>query len=374
VSQLYEEDIFVSIGHREFKIPRDLFTGPGNSPNYFSLGFAVFFSSPEDLFPGLDREGLIRPPSIQPPSVPGRSADVFEEILHLLRGYPVHIRDDAHRQTLLRDVRYFNFKGLEQRLIPHSITYNQSRRREEIVLRLADVMKSGVTVAPEPIASDPNVGWVNYARPFVDAPAYELILEIGGEATKLCLGQETTPTIEFLRDTKVRIARLLGVIASKLSLPPTSQTLDLLGFDSQSADPGDAQLNESAIRVELDPEASIVLDGSRWSPSTHKLIDDGAGATAPPDVDVQFPPFVSDVSSLSRGAVSPTRKKRRLDQQDPFETAPTNEWIIRTGQWRLRIQSARDRTPAVECAFVAVKLDAIRSELARNASRGFLAL
>ena len=69
ISQLYEESIFISIGHREFQIPRDIFTGPGNSPNFFSLGFAVFFSTPDDLFPGLDREGLIRPPSILPPSV-----------------------------------------------------------------------------------------------------------------------------------------------------------------------------------------------------------------------------------------------------------------------------------------------------------------
>lgn len=363
----------MSIGHREFKIPRDLFTDPGNSPNYFSLGFAIFFSSPEDLFPGLDREGLIRPPSIQPPSVPGRSADIFEEILQLLRGYPVHIRNDAHRQALLRDVRYFNFKGLEQRLIPHSIIYNKFRHREEIVLGLADVMKSGVTVASEPIASDPNVGWVNYARPFVDREAYELVLEIGGEATKLCLGQETGPTVEFFRDTKVRIMRLLGVIAGRLNLPPTSETLGRLGSDNQSTDPGLTQLNETTVRVELDPEASIVLDGCNWSPAARDPAEDGVGATRHVGVHVELAPFLSDVSSLSSSAVPPTRKRRKLDQAEPYTIAMNDEFIIRTGQWRLRIQSARNSTAAVECVFVAVKLDAISSELAKNASREFLA-
>ena len=113
MSQLYEESVFTSVGHREFQIPRELFAEPGNTPNFFSLGFAIFFSSPEDLFPGLDKEGLLRPPSIMPPSVPLRSAETFAEILHLLRGYPVTIRDETHRAELLRDARYFNFKGLE---------------------------------------------------------------------------------------------------------------------------------------------------------------------------------------------------------------------------------------------------------------------
>ncbi|CCF47246.1 BTB/POZ domain-containing protein, partial [Colletotrichum higginsianum] len=195
ISQLYEESIFISIGHREFQIPRDIFTDPGNSPNFFSLGFAVFFSNPEDLFPGLEREGLLRPPSILPPSVPNRSAETFSEILHLLRGYPVTIRDETHRAELLRDCRYFNFKGLEQRLIPHHISYNQSRRREEIVLRLEDILKSGISVAADVSASPGEhlSGWVNYARPYVDDRAAELVLETGSESTRLhfqsCLGR-----------------------------------------------------------------------------------------------------------------------------------------------------------------------------------------
>ncbi|RQM07660.1 hypothetical protein DH86_00001685, partial [Scytalidium sp. 3C] len=50
ISQLYEESIFISIGHRDFQIPREVFSDPGNSPNYFSLGFAVFFSTPTEVF------------------------------------------------------------------------------------------------------------------------------------------------------------------------------------------------------------------------------------------------------------------------------------------------------------------------------------
>lgn len=379
ISQLYEESIFMSIGHKEFQIPRDLFTDPGNSPNYFSLGFAIFFSSPEEIFPGLDREGLLRPPSILPPSVTGRSADVFEELLHLLRGYPVHIRNETHRQTLLRDCRYFNFKGLEQRLIPHSISYNQSRRREEIVLRLEDILKSGITVALEPTVADPLAGWVNYARPFVDTQSYELVLEIGGEATKLHL---SSMRLEFFRDAKIRIARLFEVIATKLNLPPTTVPLGLLmakgGASSQPATPGNTPLSEDLVRAVLDPEASVVLDGKPWSqpPSpapTQPLsaVDEagGGGGASSPGLDFS-PASMSGASSTAQ----PARKRRRVDQESAAGSSygAADEWIVRTGQWRLRIHGAKNGKSAVECALVAVKLDAMSSEQTRNAARGFL--
>jgi hypothetical protein len=370
-SQLYEESIFMSIGHKEFQIPRDLFMDPGNSPNYFSLGFAIFFSSPDEIFPGLAREGLLRPPSILPPSVTGRSADVFEELLHLLRGYPVHIRNETHRQTLLRDCRYFNFKGLEQRLIPHSISYNQSRRREEIVLRLEDILKSGITVGLEPTDADPLAGWVTYARPFVDTQSYELVLEVGGEATKLHLG---SMRVEFFRDAKIRIARLFEVIATKLNLPPTTVPLGLLmakgGASSQPPTPGNTPLSEDLVRVVLEPEASVVLDGKPWSPPPPPAQPLSAADEAGGSPGLEFSPVSM---SGANSAAPPARKRRRVDQESSGSGyGAADEWIIRTGQWRLRIQGAKNGKSAVECALVAVKIDAMSSEQTRNATRGFL--
>ena len=407
VSQLYEESIFMSIGHREFQIPRDLFQDPGNSPNFFSLGFAIFFSSPEDLFPGLDREGLIRPPSIMPPSVPNRSADTFAELLHLLRGYPVHIRNEAHRQSLLRDCRYFNFKGLEQRLVPHSITFNQTRHREEIALRLEDILKSGISVATEPTVADPSAGWVNYARPFVDDKPAELVLEIGSEATKLYLSPSLRA--EFFRDARARVARLFEVIATKLNLPPTTQPLGLLmasgGASSQPATPGNTPLSEDLVRVGLEPETSITLDGRPYTghflPSAQPssavaTVGGGAGAGAAgaassgSDGDDLFGPSSSSAPSsagpvdvvgaspTSLGGLPPSRKRRRLDSHSIGGGAAAGggaggeEWVVRTGQWRLRIQGAKNGKSADECVLVAVKLDAMSSEHARNAQRGFL--
>ncbi|KAF5658895.1 POZ domain-containing protein [Fusarium heterosporum] len=333
ISQLYEESIFISIGHREFQIPREIFKDPGNSPNYFSLGFAAFFSRPDDLFPGLDREGLIRPPSILPPSVPKRSAETFAELLHFLRGYPIRIRDEMHRQDLLSDARYFHFKGLEQRLIPHSLSYNQATRRDEIVLRLENIQKSGISVYIS--NHSPLSGFVQYARPYVDEKPAELIIEIGGETTKIHFSGGNSRA-EFFRDTKARVAKLLELVSSKLNFPQTNQS------HSQLASLGNSLLKEDLVRVALEPESAIILDGKDY-------LED----------------FINAAASESSGGEYP-RKRRRVDGDSGDE-----EWVIKTGQWRLRIQEAPNGK-GVECILVAAKLDAMSSQLPRNMSRGFL--
>lgn len=368
ISRLYDESIFISIGHREFQIPRNIFSDPGNSPNYFSLGFAAFFSGPDDLFPGLDREGLIRPPSIMPPSVPNRSADTFAELLQMLRGYPLTIRDENHRTQLLRDARYFHFKGLEQRLVHHFKSFNQARGRDEIVLRLENVQKSGVGASKpreENGAEPTSGGWVTYARPFVDEKPAELVLEVGGEATKLHFFDDGTVRAEFYRDTKARITRLFEVIATKLGLPGVGQPLGAMmaaaaasggAANSQPpASPGNTPLSEDLVRVVLGPESAILLDGEEYSPV------DQSGATP------IMPNFAGDHASLAGpGQQQHSRKRRRTMD------GPAREWIVKTGQWRLRLQPVTGGKSSMECSFVAVKLDATASEYGRNMKRAFL--
>ncbi|OAA63028.1 BTB/POZ fold domain containing protein [Cordyceps fumosorosea ARSEF 2679] len=362
MSQLYEESIFISIGHREFQIPRDVLTDPGNSPNYFSLGFGLMFARRDEVFPGLDREGLIRPPSILPPSVSNRSADTFAELLHLLHGYPVNIRDETHRDELLRDARYFHFKGLEQKLIPHSISFNSLRERNEIVLRLENVQKSGVYIvhdrAEEMIGEggmaefDESLpGWINYARPYVDDTPAELVLEIGGEKTRLHF-TSNGPRAEFFGDTRTRVSKLFEVIATKLGLPPTTQPLGLLmasgGARSLPAAPGNTPLSEDLVKVKLGPEAAVTLDGQDYT-YTH-------------------PPSADNADSVTMNS----RKRRRGDAAASDEQQEGEQWTIKRGQWRLRIQRSTHGKSNFECAMEAVCLDAFSSELGRNKRRGFL--
>ncbi|KAH7039999.1 uncharacterized protein B0I36DRAFT_357360 [Microdochium trichocladiopsis] len=458
MSQLYEESIFVAIGGQEFQLGRELMQDAGNSPNFFSLGFAAFFTTPDQIFPGLNRENLIRPPSIAPPIVANRSAEVFGEIMQLLRGYPVHIRNEEHRASLLRDCRYFNFKKVEQKLIPHAISYNQARRREEIVLRVEDILKSGISIFHEGFSaanlgarrsstptsstgstlgssmpgsanphhhhrssfSDPGLAaWVHYARPFEDDKPYELILEIGGESTKL---HTSIMRAEFFGSVKARVAKLFEVVATKLNLPPTTQPLGLLmasgGASSQPATPGNTPLSEDLVRVVIEPDAHVILDGRVFEGFSSLMAAGTGSATA--DVE-EMTHAMSTASSIGNnnnnnnnitgssggqgygdspmsatatvennnnndypGTVAnfpssapASRKRKRLDMASAWTTAGgvpvPDEWIVRTGQWRLRIQGTKGGKSAVECVLVAVKIDAYSCERARNAQRGFLA-
>jgi hypothetical protein len=374
MSQLYEESIFISIGREEFQIPRDTFSGPGNSPNYFTLGFAVFFSSHNEVFPGLARENLIRPPSIQPPAVLNRSATIFSELLDLLQGYRVTIRNDDHRASLLRDCRYFNFKGLEQKLIPHQISYNQSRQKKEIVLRLEDILKSGISVSSDGAATSEAVsGWINYARPYEDEHAFELVLEMSAESMRLHLD---VMRVEFFGETKARIARLFEVIATKLNLPPTTQPLGLLmasgGAGSQPATPGNTPLSEDLVRVVIDADTNITVDGE---PCTYSEVEEMVAAlsTATNSTGVasgrESPTPKPEAGALANG---PPKKRKRLDTSTSQGGEVHEDWIVRKAQWRLRTQSRKGGKSAVECVLVAVNIDAYTGERGRNAQRRFL--
>lgn len=413
ISQLFESEIFIQIGDRHFQIPRDIFSGPGDSPNFFSLGFAVFFSTPGEVFPGLDRKGLLRPPSILPPSVPNRSADVFAQLLHMLRGYPLHVANEDHRAELLRDCRYFHLRGLEQKLIAHHISYNLERQKTEIVLRLEDIRQSGVSFISDVSTSDrsPSGGWVNYARPFIDDTSYELILEIGAECTILDLNAMRA---DFHGLAKARVSSLFQVVANKMNLP-TNAPLGLMmmsgGASAHTASPGHTPLSEDRVKIRIERDADITLDGQPyevdWSGfrgagvtasssqgehndsdaatssdvmSTHmSRTSSGAGlaagrgsisdASLTQQLQPHFPPSRLQTTRGPAAAPPSAKKRKRRGSLDAF-----GEWIVRKGQWRLRIQAnPMDAVRGgMEIVFVAVKLDAVSGERGRNGRRSFL--
>lgn len=417
IDQLFESEIFIQIGERHFQIPKDIFSEPGNSPNFFSLGFAVFFSTPGEVFPGLDRRGLLRPPSITPPYVPGRSAEVFAELLHLLRGYPLHIRNEAHRAELLRDCRYFHLRGLEQKIIAHEISYNLERQKTEICLRLEDVKPSGVSFNSDDFTEEQPTtgGWVYYARPFVDDTSYELVVEIGGETTVLDL---TDMRADFHGLAKARVSSLFQVVANKMNLP-TNAPLGLMmlsgGPSSQSASPGHTPLSEDRVKVQFEHATYITLDGEPYDidwesplgqvmahgpstapnesgsesdimteptssragsqvpaggqqrrPQTRQAHGGGPHPSAPPRPSLAAPPLqTSRLSSMGPAS----KKRKRQSSHGEF-----GEWTIRTGQWRLRVQpNPQDSIRGgFEIVFMGVRIEAYSSERARNARRGFL--
>ncbi|KAJ5592094.1 hypothetical protein N7537_008998 [Penicillium hordei] len=323
MSQLFESECFIQIGDRHFQIPRDIFSGPGDSPNFFTLGFAAFFASPTAVFPGLERQGLLRPPAIVPPSVPKRSADIFDELLHMLRGYPLHIRNEDHRAALLRDCRYFHLRGLEQKLIPHQITTNPFTNRLEIVIRLEDVRPSGIQFAFDTASGSPALGgMVTYTRPFVDENAADLVVEIGDETSLIHRGSMRAV---FLGLSKQRITSLLQTVGKKMNLPDSHPPL-----------------GQVPIKIRVDRESDLTVDGEQ---------------------DSQYLMISRAQAEAGAGGVPPAKRPR----VDNLDDGPR---VVRTGQWRLQVQ--RGSTGAYEVVLVAVKLDIYTSPRVRNRSRKFL--
>lgn len=389
ISQLFESDIFITIGGRPFRIPRDVFNQPGDSQNFFSLGISINFSSENELFPGLNREGLLRPPSIVPPNVPNRSGEVFAELLHMLRGYNLKIRDEEHRQQLLRDCRYFLFKGLEQKLIAHSISWNPKRNREEIVLRIEDIKRSGVCVTGD--------AWVHYARPFMGEDPRELVLEIGGEATKI---DWKTRRAEFSGNTNARVAALFQVVANKMNMGDTRPLGTYLMDPAERAranSPGSTPLSDDKVKIRIERDCHITLDGEEYSEANQVApqqsisggdsedllsVDNQQRADTPRSNAAQSPGWQQQtLQSAPRPSTGNPAIQRRLRRRGSMEEMGI--WMVKRAQWRLKIQDVAPRQqtgpqkmaidgPVKEIVLYGVKIEALSGEYGRNSMRGFL--
>jgi hypothetical protein len=329
-SQLFSSPIYTTIGSVPFQIPRDIFSAsPGNEPNYFTLGFQIFFTTPSDAFPGLSQRTLLRPPSLLPPSVPNRDAEVFADLLRMLKGYEIEIRSDEHRQSLLRDARYFNFRGLEQRLIRHRVSYNSRKEMEEIEIRLEDIRQSGITFVADKdtIEGKAHAGCVRgevfYARPYVDDEPRGLVLEIGyadGAEVLLDVGGRIGG-VGFERQTAARMRRLAGIVNDKLGLAA------LVTRGDKAV--GDGVRTAFGLRCEIGCEADVVIDGEKWK--------------IPPEDD------------------EATMDVEREEERERV-------WVVNKSQWRVKVGPLDSRKIYLE----AVKLEGFSCERTGVEGRGFL--
>lgn len=429
--QLFQTDIFIRIGGTPFQIPRDLFSSPGDSPNYFSLGFAQFFSTPSEVFPGLDRNALLRPPSISPPIVPNRSGETFSELVKLLQGYNVEIRNEEHRSQLLRDARYFHLKGLEQRLIPCDISYNLKRNQSEILIRLEDIRQSGVSFSPDgqssntasvagstapsaaaaspgPSISKPaspapslglnqgKAGTVSYARPYADDHANSniLILEISASETTtlhfptnppMAPKSRTEPLTLDLRatfngSTLARITSLFGVIASRMGLPAT-QPLGLMllqsggGVAAQPVSPANSGVSERRVRVRIPSDCYMEIDNS----PVELGIDSESGRLGIKRTVVERRIKKPRISQDRYGSDSGVGESEwiwggGLQDTPVFKDGEEQEqeWIIKKAHWRLRVEPMDGEGGRMQVILCGVRIEGFSLEKSRNKSRGFL--
>jgi hypothetical protein len=246
----------------------------------------------------------------------------------MLKGYEIEIRSDEHRQNLLRDARYFNFRGLEQRLIRHRISFNSRKEVEEIEIRLEDVRQSGISFVADKDAAEGekrgNVrGEVYYARPYVDNEPRAVIVEIGdkdGVEVLLDVGGRIGG-VGFERQTAARMRRLAGIINEKMGLAALASRGDKAGGDEASTTFG--------LRCEIGSEADVVIDGEKW-----KMIceDDEAAMDVEKD-----------------------EKRERV-------------WMVKKSQWRVKAGSLDPKKIYLE----AVKLEGYSCERTRVEGRSFL--
>jgi hypothetical protein len=240
----------------------------------------------------------------------------------LLKGYEVEVRSEEHRKMLVRDARYYCFRGVEQGLVRCRISsfldISSGGTRDEIEIGLEDVKSSGISFAGEDeIGKEGVSGEVHYARPYVDDVGRRLVLEIGGDSVVRvvmdCDG--SSGHVKFWGKTAAKMKRLVGIVGTRtgLSLP-----------DSEGS-----QGVPFGARCEIGNQADVVVDGKSWN--------------------------VGD-DCLSRDAMV-------LGQGE-------SGWIVKRSQWRIKVSACKDGK--LEVSLEAVKIEAYSSERARNGDRGFL--
>lgn len=295
--------------------------------------------------------------------MPNRDPDVFAELLRILQGYEVRVRDEAHRALLLKDARYFHFKGVEQKLLPCQISFNLARQRGEIVMRLEDLRQSGITFvadsrgaastggladASRPVSptsgqvGGEDKGFICYQRPFIDSQTYELIISISSASESTVLDPSSRRTT-FYGPIRARIASLFSVIASKMGLP-AMVPLGLMmmasggGVASQPASPANSGISQEAVRVRMEQDSSVELDGQELEWESEDEEDD-----VNPD---SWPDIRNEASGVNR------------------------YWIVTKGLWRLRME--KTDLGKMEVILCVVKMEAYTKERTRNKSRTFL--
>jgi hypothetical protein len=140
------------------------------------------------------------------------------------------------------------------------------------------------------------------------------------------------------------------------------------GASSQPASPGNTPLSEDQVKIQFD-NTHIVLDGRNYARTL------AAEHGYEEDIYTVEEPSRSPSTSISPSATSqipPARKRKRPYVPGMSELGDSGIWTVRSGQWRLRVQSANNGKSGIECVLVAVKIEAYTSEMARNEARFFL--
>ncbi|CAG8441512.1 16396_t:CDS:2 [Acaulospora morrowiae] len=131
----------VNVGGKVFRVEREILE-KRDAPNFFtSFGFVHSWEPPATA-------PLIAIPPAIPPPILDRDPELFADILRYLQGYDIEIKDEVHRQNLLKDSRFYLLKGLTEKLLASTLTVNgfakDDSAKNEILFRLKDIRLANI--------------------------------------------------------------------------------------------------------------------------------------------------------------------------------------------------------------------------------------
>jgi len=213
--------------------------------------------------------------------------------------------------------------------------------------------------------------------------------------------------IQFTGLVNQRISALLQVITNKLGLPVAHEypmglkmieRINNGSSSSEAASPGNTPISDDKVKVRIGPECHITVDGEEfWDRDGITVLDIQDNST----VDEPYGPVNRPTSEAGRSAASgnspimpgPWSSQHTINRHvsaKPMNSGPSShpankkrkwaesaeegsgEWMIKRGQWRLRIQPVQGGDGKLEAVLVGVKLEAFSGEYGRNSKRAFL--
>lgn len=245
---LRQADFLIRVGGELFRLPQDLFRGPGDMPNFITVQFYSLLEAPHDLE---FRKSLVRPVPAAPMKVADHSPQLFRDLITAMSTSHVEVDSECHRQQLIKEAKFYRFRGLEQKLVATRIQFNSFRSVEEIIIPVQYVAASGLVIAcPQGRQS------LHYKRPYIDNVQRELIIQFDSEEVTL----SPNPDVSSAESPSHILLVPPGQVLSSLR-SVWHQTNSLLGHNVTNKI---EQFPVTAISLSLFESDQVVLHKSLW--------------------------------------------------------------------------------------------------------------
>ena len=316
---LNEETHFAVVGGKSFLIPKSLISKCGNEPNLFSIQHNTILEGYHTL---IKNRKIKRPVPLQPITIPNRSAAIFGDLLEVLRGNTMVIKNDQHRDLLIKEARYYRFLEAEQRMVKHRVVNNPfSITKQDIIINIDDIKADGIF--QESAAENRNMP-IQYRRPYLyKEPIRELIFELRLQNERY--GDYSEPLLMYDRST--------GILILKVSHKLSDTFRKLFGkhigaFITESNDPNEPYVSLVVEKIDCKTTLNGMNMKKGWFQDLYN-------------------------ASLSETSTSSDLKKRRVDSSC---SGSVIKFVLKRSLWKLLVWNGK--YPKLN----AIRLEAVTDE------------